>query len=119
MTVTASAEGYADGSATSDGKSVAKLATASSGSLDRTLLFGTRSVGYDVKVTASAGVVPSGTATVYVDNRAVQTVELGADGRAEVTLTGLRRGIHLVTVRYEGTAQLAASRSLPDLLIVI
>ena len=119
VTVTASAEGFTPGTATSAAKTVAKIGTQSSGSLDRSVLVWTRTVGYEVAVTAGAGVVPGGTVGIYDGGRLVQTVTLGADGTARVTLTGLSRGIHLLTVRYDGTTQLGASRSLPDLLLVL
>jgi 5'-nucleotidase len=119
VTVTASADGFANGVATTAPVTVAKVETRSSGSLDRHLLLGSTKVGYDVRVRADAGAVPSGSVGIYDGSTLVQTVELDADGRAEVTLTGLTRGIHLITVRYEGTSQLAASRSLPDLLLVL
>jgi len=45
----------------------------------------------------------------------VQTVTL-ENGRATVTITGLNRGVHLLTTRYGGTDQLGSSRSLPSLV---
>ena len=97
---------------------VAKLSTKSSGSLDRHVLFGSRTVGYSVSVSADAGVVPGGTVAIYDGTRLVQTVQLGPDGTAQVQLSGLSRGYHLFTARYAGTTQLASSFGLPDLLIV-
>jgi len=119
VTVTASAEGYADGTATTSAVTVAKIETRSYGSLDRRLLIGTTSVGYEVEVTAKSGVVPSGSATIYDGTRAIQTVQLGADGTVHATLTGLSRGIHLITVHYDGTSSLDSSTSRLDLLIVL
>ena len=118
-TVTASAEGYAPGSATSNAVTVDRLDTRSYGSLDKRVVLRSTPVGYDVSVTSKAGVVPSGTATIYDGSRALQTVTLGADGTARVTLTGLSRGIHLVTVKYDGTDTLADSRSRVDVLVVL
>lgn len=119
VTVTASKAGFADGVATTEGKTVSKLATHSVGSLDRHVLFGARPVVYEVAVTAGAGVTPTGTVTILDGSRVIQTIELDADGTATVTLTGLSRGLHLLSVRFEGTGQLASSRSLPDILIIL
>lgn len=119
VTVTASKAGFADGVATTEGKTVSKLATHSVGSLDRHVLFGARPVAYEVAVTAGAGVTPTGTVTILDGSRVIQTIELDADGTATVTLTGLSRGLHLLSVRFEGTGQLASSRSLPDILIIL
>lgn len=118
-TVTASVEGYADGVATAAAVTVDKIETRSSGSLDRRLLIGTTSVGYEVEVRGDAGVTPTGSVTIYDGLTAVQTVELGADGTAEVTLSNLSRGLHVITVRYAGTDTLAASTGRADLLIVL
>lgn len=118
VTVTAGADGYANGTATSAEKTVSKLSTRSNGSLAKHVLFGTSSVQYTVSVTAPQGAVPGGSVTIYDGLRAVQTVELGADGTATVTLTGLSRGLHLITTRYAGSGAFDPSFGLPDLLIV-
>jgi 5'-nucleotidase len=118
VTVTAGADGYANGTATSAEKTVSKLSTRSSGSLAKHVLFGANSVQYTVSVTAPQGAVPGGSVTIYDGLRAVQTVELGADGTATVTLTGLSRGLHVITTRYAGSGAFDPSFGLPDLLIV-
>ena len=118
--VTASKDGFTDGTAETAARTVSKLSTSVNGSLDSNLLFGTRTVGYYVEVSAPLGVVPSGQVTIYDGSRLVQTATLAADGTVDVTLTGLSRGLHLITVRYAGTDALAGSRSLfPDILLVL
>ena len=119
VTVTASADGYADGTAVSAGKSVPTLATRTSGDLDRNLLVGPRTAQYTVTVVADAGVTPTGTVTIFDGANQIQTVQLGADGTATVTLGGLSRGVHLIAARFEGTGQLEPSRSGPDVLLVL
>jgi 5'-nucleotidase len=118
VTVTAGAEGYANGVATSAGKTVAKLPGHVNGNLAKTFLVGSNTVAYTVTVTAQDGVVPGGTVTIYDGFRAVQTVQLDANGTATVTLTGLSRGLHLITSQYTGSAQVETSVGLPDLLLV-
>ena len=70
-------------------------------------------------VVADAGVTPTGTVTIFDGTHQIQTVELGADGTATVTLSGLSRGVHLIGARFEGTGQLEPSRSGPDVLLVL
>ena len=61
---------------------------------------------------------PPGEVTVYDGRTAVATGTVGADGRVTITLPKLGRGIHLVTVRYEGSEQLTGSTSFPSVLLV-
>ena len=117
VTVTASAEGYADGTATSPSVDVRKVGSSTSGSASRFLVFGGQSLTYSVEVSGNAGVIPSGSVDIYVDNRKVTTVELDAEGRATVPITGLRSGIHLLTARYLGSEQVAASTSWPSIVL--
>ena len=118
-TVTASKEGYADGVATSAARTVQKITTATTGSLSRHLSFGAVPVDFSVRVQAGSGVQPVGTVKVYDNGREIQSVELAAgdNGRAVVKLGTLGRGLHLVTARFVGTDQLAASTSFPDLYL--
>ena len=119
VTVTASADGYSDGVATSPVKTVAKLATSTSGALSKHLSFGASDVSYRVTVRADADVEPTGTVTIYDGRTPIATAELaqGDNGRANVKLPTLGRGIHVITAKFAGTDQLAASTSLPDLYI--
>ena len=51
-------------------------------------------------------------------NRVVGTGELAANGRVTIEVAGLERGIHLLTVRFEGTSQLEGDRSFPRIVLV-
>jgi 5'-nucleotidase len=117
VTVTASAEGYADGTATSAEVEVRKLATSTDGSLNRLLVFGSQKVNYTVEVEAKGGVVPTGEVEIYDGSRLVTTVTLDESGEAVVPLNGLSRGIHLILAKYTGTDQLAQSVAWPSILI--
>jgi hypothetical protein len=48
----------------------------------------------------------------------VATGTVGADGKVTITLPSLGRGIHLITVHYEGSEQLTESTSSPKVLLV-
>jgi len=117
VTVTASKEGYADGTATTSEVEVRKLATSTDGSLSSRLVFGDRPVSYTVEVEAQRGVVPSGEVAIYDGSRLVTTVTLDEEGKAVVPLSGLSRGIHFILAKYQGTDQFAASVAWPSILI--
>ena len=119
VTVTASAEGFTDGVATSEAKKVAKISTVTTGVLSKHLAFGKTDVNYRVVVRAGSDAVATGVVTIYDGNTAIATHELTeADaGRATIALPTLGRGIHVITSKYSGTAQLSGSQSWPDLFI--
>lgn len=121
VTVTAIAEGYSNGSATSAAKTVAFVSTRTKGDLSRNLAIGNATVTFSFEVRADEGITPTGTVTVYDGTKALTTVELTAadKGRATVTLPKLGSGIHSITAKYAGTETLAASTSWPDLLVKI
>jgi 5'-nucleotidase len=114
VTVTAAKEGYAPGSATSAAKAIEKLSTTTIGTPNH-LLVVDGTVQYTVAVYAAAGVVPTGTVTIYAGRTAIETVPL-ENGLVVVSLTGLHRGLHLLTARYEGSDQFESSRSRPSVV---
>ena len=118
--VTASAPGYTEASASSAGVDVAKVASSTSGSLDRFLVFGNQKVAYTVDVRAR-GIAPTGVVTIWDGGRRIATTTITADddGRVTVQLPRLSRGIHLITARYEGNDQLTGSRARPSILIAL
>jgi 5'-nucleotidase len=117
VTVTASLEGYTDGTATSAVKAVAKGDSDTTAKLDKLLVSGNGTVKATVKVTGQYGIVPAGEVKVYDGSKVVATGTL-VDGRVTITLPKLDRGIHLITVRYPGSEQLGGSTSSPSLLLV-
>ena len=117
VTVTVSAEGFADGSAQSAAVEIAKLASSVDGQLSSSLIRSSGSVVYTGEVTAS-GVVPTGEVALYDGSRKLTTVTIAEDGSFEASLSGFSRGIHLVTARYVGSDAVAASRSWPSFLLV-
>ena len=120
VTVTASAEGYANGVATSDAKTVKRLGSSISGNPDSRFVLSGSVVTYTVIVGGEAGVVPTGQVTIYDNQREIASAELvlGDDGRLTITLPSLDRGIHLLTAQFAGNEQLSSSRSWPSLLFV-
>ncbi len=120
VTVTASAEGYADGSADSAPKSVGKLDSSTRGSLSTLIASKNATVTYTVRVTAEAGVVPTGEVAIYNGRTLVTTVTLdeGDNGQVRVPISGLGRGIHLLTARYAGNEQVDGSTGWPSLLLL-
>jgi 5'-nucleotidase len=117
VTVTASAEGYTNGTATSAAVDVRKAGSSTSGSASRFLVWGSQPLNYTVTVRADAGIVPTGEVAIYVDDRKVATVPIDGQGRATVPITSLRSGIHVITARYQGSEQVAGSVSWPSLVL--
>lgn len=118
VTVTASKQGFGDGTATAEPVSVRKLATGTSGGTDRILVWGKSQVTYTVTVRAAGGVEPVGDVAIYAGDRKLQTVTLqpGAGGRISVKLD-LPRGIQLLRAEYAGSPQLSGSRSWPSIVV--
>lgn len=118
VTVTASLDGYTDGSATSAAKAVAKGDSDTSSKLDKLLVGSNGTVKASIRVTGQFGITPTGEVKVYDGTKLIATGALGADGRVTVTLPKLDRGVHLITVVYPGNEQLGGSKSFPSLLLV-
>ena len=80
---------------------------------------GGRSVTYIVDVRARDGEAPVGTVEVRDGHDLLTTVELTADqqGRAQLVLPPLRRGMHLLTARFTGSG-FTASISPPSIVVV-
>ncbi len=119
VSVTASKDGFTDGSATSAEVQVRTLSSSTSGDTNRIFVFGSQSLTYTVTVRAEGGVVPTGDVAIYDGTRKITTVTLTAAdaGRVTVPITGLSRGIHLLTARYLGSDQVAPSTGWPDLVV--
>lgn len=116
--VTASAADYSDGSAESNAVTVGKVDTTATISVNKLLIRSGGTVDVTATVRAPAGITPTGTVTVLSGTEVVATAELGPNGKATIPVSGLDRGIHLLTVRYEGTAQFEGDRSFPRVVIV-
>lgn len=117
VTVTASKEGSVDGAATSAEVSVQKGATSTSGSANRTFVFGNQPVTYTVTVRGHGGVVPTGRVIIYDGTRKLTTVTLTEADNGRITIpVKLGRGIHLLTARYLGSDTLRGSIGFPDLV---
>jgi 5'-nucleotidase len=116
--VTASKEGFANGSVTVGPKEVAKLSSSTSASTPNLIVREGSDVPVRVTVRGDEGVVPSGAVQVFDGREQLATGELDGSGRVTVPVSGLDRGIHLLTVKYDGTDQLRGSTSWPVLVIV-
>jgi 5'-nucleotidase len=121
VTVTASKEGFDNGTATSGALEIDRLSSTTSGSASRLVVFGNQALTYTVTVRGDGGVVPTGEVAIYDGSRKLTTVQLteADNGRVTVPITGLSRGIHLLTPRYVGDDQLTGSFGWPSLVIRI
>ncbi|GGK93758.1 multifunctional nuclease/2',3'-cyclic-nucleotide 2'-phosphodiesterase/5'-nucleotidase/3'-nucleotidase [Salinibacterium xinjiangense] len=118
VTVTASKAGSLDGAATSAEVSVPKGKSSTSGSTNRTVVFGNQPVTYTVTVRGDDGVVPTGEVAIYDGTRKITTVTLTAADNGRITVpVSLGRGIHLLTARYLGSDTLEGSIGSPDPVI--
>ena len=117
VTVTATKDGFANGVATSEPVDVRKATSSTSATASRLLVLGNQSLDYRITVTAAGGAVPTGEVAIYDGTRKLTTVQLGADGKVTVPITGLGRGIHLLTAKYLGNEQIAGSVSWPSLVL--
>ena len=123
VTVTASKAGdeevvYTGGVATSAAKAVAKGESSTSAKLSTLFTSSNGTVTVKVDVDGQYGIQPTGEVTVYDGRTAIATGAVGADGKVTITMPTFSRGIHLVTVRYEGSEQLSGSTSFPRVLLV-
>jgi 5'-nucleotidase len=121
VTVTASKEGFENGTATSAVLQIDRFSSTTSGSASRLIVFGNQSLTYTVTVQGEGGIVPTGEVAIYDGSRKITTVQLteADNGRVTVPITGLSRGIHLLTPRYQGNDQLTGSFGWPSLVIKI
>jgi hypothetical protein len=113
---------------TSPARSVAVLVDEQAQPIDTTvrassdiLVKAGKSATVKVTVTADDGSAPVGTVTVHDRGKVVATVELTpADkGRATVSVPKLGRGIHLLTVRFDGTEPWQDSRGSRSLPVIV
>jgi 5'-nucleotidase len=96
------------------------IKTTSYGSVDRLISFGGRNVDYKMRVVAADGSEPVGEVTIYDGRRVLTTttLEIGDDGRLEVRLPRLSRGIHFISAVFEGDG-FVDSRTWPSLVLVL
>ena len=120
VTVTASKDRYADGTATSDEKKIGKVRSDTSNRLNRLLVSSNGSVTAKVEVDGQSGIEAVGTVNVYDGRTLIATavLEAGDDGTVTIALPKFGRGIHIITVQYEGSGELEGSTGFPDLLFV-
>ncbi|MDJ0333838.1 ExeM/NucH family extracellular endonuclease [Salinibacterium sp. G-O1] len=118
VTVTASKEGFADGVATSAEVTVAKSSSSTSGSTNRTFVFGNQPITYTVTVRGEGGAVPTGDVAIYDGTSKLTTVTLTAADKGRIAVpVDLGRGIHVLTARYLGSDTVDGSTSRPSLVI--
>ena len=99
---------------------VTKVDSTVYGGLNR--FFSSTGRGLVYSVTVDAGdAVPTGPVGIYDGTRRIALVTLDADddGRVQVTLPRLSRGIHLISARYGGDDLVNSSRAFPSLLLVL
>ncbi len=111
--VTASADGYAPVTATSRDRAVVAAASVTLGAPDRVFVTTRGTVTYTVQVVAF-GIEPVGTVSVLDRGRVVGTIELeaGDEGRGTLQISGLGRGIHLLSAQFAGTDAVRGSSTL-------
>jgi hypothetical protein len=119
VTVTASADGYADSVVTSEVKSIRALDTTVSGNASAFLTNGTSTITYTIAASAD-GIVPVGDLTVYDNGYSIATATLTSDdnGQVVVKLPKVPGGVNLITAYFAGNEQLLSSSSWPSVVIV-
>jgi 5'-nucleotidase len=97
------------------------IATTTSGSASKHLSFGGSNIDYRVQVKAADGSEPIGTVTIYDRGTAIATIELeaGENGKDQLRLPKLSRGIHLLTARFSGDGFVDSRTTWPSPVIVI
>lgn len=118
--VTATADGFAPATSTSRERAVVAAGSLTAGVADRVVIASSGTVTYTVQVLA-VGVEPTGTVSVLDRGRVVGTIELepGDGGRGSLALSGLGRGIHLLTAQYAGSDAVRGSATpLPSPVVV-
>ncbi|MEX2510137.1 MAG: ExeM/NucH family extracellular endonuclease, partial [Homoserinimonas sp.] len=119
--VTASKEGYANGTAETDGVTIAKLDSRVSASTSRALVWGDHALTVDARVNVPKAKDLEVTGEVHVleSGQVIGTATLDDRGRASVDLDSLGRGFHWITVEYTGTDLIDGSTSWPRLVLVL
>ncbi|MET4780323.1 5'-nucleotidase C-terminal domain-containing protein [Glaciihabitans sp. UYNi722] len=119
VTVTAKADGFTDGTATSAAVMVSKLSSSIFASPDRILVSHRAPVTYTVRVDGN-GVPPTGDVVIYDGRKVLATATLTAtdNGRITVTVPPLSRGLHFPIATFGGNGQLKNSVSWPSVLLV-
>ena len=119
VAVTASADGFLDGSAESAAVTVHKVNARFYGAAKPVLSFGGEGIEY-TGIALAPDFEPTGHVVVY-DNGvkiASGTIVAGNNGRTTIALPTLPRGVHLLTARYGGTDQLTGYTAFPAIVIV-
>ncbi len=111
--VTARRAGYLDGTSTSAGLRIAKVASRTGFTLADRTISRTTYPRASITVTGPAGAAISGTASVYDGSRRIKYVTLSstAAGKVIITTPRLSRGTHYLSVGFGGNTQLLSSRS--------
>jgi hypothetical protein len=111
--VTARKTGYLEGTSTSSGLLIPRVASRSTFTLADRTIKRTTNPRASVTVTAPAGSTITGTVSVYDGTRRLKSVSLASTsrGRVTVTLPRLSRGTHYLSVTYGGNKQLVSSKS--------
>ncbi|PJJ73441.1 5'-nucleotidase [Diaminobutyricimonas aerilata] len=94
------------------------LSTRTYASLSHTFASPKTAVKLSARVTAAGDAVPTGDVKVYDGTKVIATGTLDDEGRVSLTLPKFTKGIHLVTVRYQGDDGFERSLSVPDVLVV-
>ncbi|HEU4807390.1 MAG TPA: ExeM/NucH family extracellular endonuclease [Homoserinimonas sp.] len=118
--VTASKEGFANGTAETAAVAVDKLDSRVSASTNRFLIWGDQSLTVDVRVNVpkARDVEATGEVSILVRGEVIATATLDDRGRASVDLDDLESGFHWITVEYAGTDLIDGSTSWPHLVVV-
>ena len=117
--VTASAEGFADGTAEAKAVTVHKVNARFYGAANPVLSLGGAGIEY-TGIALAPGFEPTGRVVVYDNGAKVAsgTIVAGNDGRVTIALPTLTPGVHLLTARYGGTEQITGYTAFPALVIV-
>ncbi|MCH1868211.1 Ig-like domain-containing protein [Nocardioides sp. CFH 31398] len=116
--VTARRTGYADGTATSPARKVARLPSTTTATPSATRVRVGRAVTVAVDVGAS-GATPSGTVSLLVDGTRKASTTLDADGEATLRYVPRSAGRDKLVVKYAGRAPVAGSQSPATTLTVV
>ena len=118
VTVTASKDGFVDGSARSSAIAVSKLSSSVTASPSSKFVSDSAPLVYTVAVDGR-GLVPTGEVVVYDGRRVIASATITAadNGRIALTLPPLARGLHSLTATFSGNDQLTSSTSRPTIVI--
>ncbi len=115
--VTAAADGYQAGRATSSTVTVARLTSVTKAKVAPAKVTTAKRAKVTVTVAAS-GLTPTGKVSIVANGKVLKTVTVKA-GKATVTLPRLRKGTYRITARYAGNGQALASTSKAVKLTVV